>query len=168
MYKDNGRAGRDRTKEAKKLRKKKRREGKAGRKFGFFTGYDEKTQIGFVLLEGTGREALFRFGELEAAGVALPESLARMSFRCTQNSAGAIWVTDLKIEPHVVRKGRVKYFNRGEGFGFVTPDDGGKDVFLFITDVRVLGVTGLADKTPIEYVVVPDKRGVRARKLRLI
>ena len=47
--------------------------------------------------------------------------------------------------------GTVKWFNTTKGFGFIEPDDGGKDVFVHISAVERAGMTGLADNMKIEY-----------------
>ena len=47
--------------------------------------------------------------------------------------------------------GTVKWFNTTKGFGFIAPDEGGKDVFVHISAVERAGLTGLADNTKIEY-----------------
>jgi len=47
--------------------------------------------------------------------------------------------------------GTVKWFNATKGFGFIAPDEGGKDVFVHISAVERAGMTGLADNMKIEY-----------------
>jgi CspA family cold shock protein len=47
--------------------------------------------------------------------------------------------------------GTVKWFNTTKGFGFIAPDDGGKDVFVHISAVEQAGMTGLPDNTKISY-----------------
>ena len=46
--------------------------------------------------------------------------------------------------------GTVKWFNTTKGFGFIAPDDGGKDVFVHISAVERAGLTGLADNQKVE------------------
>jgi CspA family cold shock protein len=45
----------------------------------------------------------------------------------------------------------VKWFNATKGFGFIAPDDGGKDVFVHISAVERAGWTDLADDTKLSY-----------------
>ncbi|MGI3184349.1 MULTISPECIES: cold-shock protein [Nioella] len=47
--------------------------------------------------------------------------------------------------------GTVKWFNTTKGYGFIAPDDGGKDVFVHISAVERSGLTGLADNEKIGY-----------------
>ena len=47
--------------------------------------------------------------------------------------------------------GTVKWFNTTKGFGFIQPDDGGKDVFVHISAVERSGMTSLADNQKISY-----------------
>ena len=58
-----------------------------------------------------------------------------------------------------MNKGTVKFFNDGKGFGFITPDDGGKDVF-----VHVNGLNGasLNEGDKVSYDVEEGKKGLNA------
>ncbi|MDF1873309.1 cold-shock protein [Vannielia sp.] len=47
--------------------------------------------------------------------------------------------------------GTVKWFNTTKGFGFIAPDEGGKDVFVHISAVERAGLTGLADDQKISF-----------------
>ena len=47
--------------------------------------------------------------------------------------------------------GTVKWFNTTKGFGFIEPEDGGKDVFVHISAVERSGLTGLADNQKVTY-----------------
>jgi CspA family cold shock protein len=56
--------------------------------------------------------------------------------------------------------GTVKWFNTTKGYGFVQPDDGGKDVFIHITAVQAAGLQGLDDGQRLNYELETDeKRG---------
>ncbi|MBL4813810.1 MAG: cold-shock protein [Rhodobacteraceae bacterium] len=56
-------------------------------------------------------------------------------------------------------KGKVKWSNTGKGFGFIAPDDGGKDIFVHISAVEQSGLTGLADDQPIEFDLIEGRDG---------
>jgi len=47
--------------------------------------------------------------------------------------------------------GTVKWFNSEKGYGFIAPDDGGKDVFVHITAVRAAGLEGLKDNQKVSF-----------------
>ena len=54
--------------------------------------------------------------------------------------------------------GTVKWFNAQKGFGFIQPDDGGKDVFVHISAVERAGLNGLNEGQKISYELVADRR----------
>ena len=54
--------------------------------------------------------------------------------------------------------GTVKFFNTNKGFGFIQPDDGGKDAFVHISAVERSGLTGLNEGDKVNYELVPDRR----------
>ncbi len=55
--------------------------------------------------------------------------------------------------------GTVKWFNTTKGFGFIAPDDGGRDVFVHISAVEGAGLTGLADNQKVTYELQPGRDG---------
>jgi CspA family cold shock protein len=55
--------------------------------------------------------------------------------------------------------GTVKWFNTTKGFGFISPDDGGRDVFVHISAVERAGLTGLADNQKVTYELEPGRDG---------
>jgi cold shock protein len=54
--------------------------------------------------------------------------------------------------------GTVKWFNGQKGFGFIQPDDGGKDVFVHISAVERAGLSNLNEGQKITFDVVADRR----------
>lgn len=56
-------------------------------------------------------------------------------------------------------KGTVKWFNTTKGYGFIAPEDGGKDVFVHISAVEQAGMTGLADDQSIEFDLIEGRDG---------
>ena len=55
--------------------------------------------------------------------------------------------------------GTVKWFNATKGFGFIAPDEGGKDVFVHISAVERAGMTTLADNQKVAYELVEGRDG---------
>ncbi len=55
-------------------------------------------------------------------------------------------------------QGTVKWFNGQKGFGFIQPDDGGKDVFVHISAVERAGLKGLNEGQKIAFELVADRR----------
>lgn len=65
--------------------------------------------------------------------------------------------------------GTVKWFNTTKGFGFIAPDDGGKDVFVHISAVERAGLTGLNDNQKIEFEMQTGRDGrASASDLKLL
>lgn len=65
--------------------------------------------------------------------------------------------------------GTVKWFNTTKGYGFIAPDEGGKDVFVHISAVEKSGLTGLADNQKVEYDLAEGRDGRQmAGDLKLI
>jgi len=54
--------------------------------------------------------------------------------------------------------GTVKWFNGQKGFGFIQPDEGGKDVFVHISAVERAGMGNLNEGQKISYEVVADRK----------
>jgi cold shock protein len=54
--------------------------------------------------------------------------------------------------------GTVKWFNAEKGYGFIQPDEGGKDVFVHISAVEQAGMRYLQEGQKVDYEVVPDRR----------
>ena len=55
--------------------------------------------------------------------------------------------------------GTVKWFNTTKGYGFIEPADGGKDVFVHISQVQNSGLTGLADNQKVTFELIDGRDG---------
>jgi CspA family cold shock protein len=66
-------------------------------------------------------------------------------------------------------KGTVKFFNHSRGFGFIAPDDGGKDVFVHATALEKAGIGSVdeGDKVTFEIADDPRGRGKQATNIQL-
>lgn len=54
--------------------------------------------------------------------------------------------------------GKVKWFNDQKGYGFIAPDNGGKDVFVHISAVERAGLRSLAENQAVSFEVVADRK----------
>ena len=57
-----------------------------------------------------------------------------------------------------MKTGVVKFYNSQKGFGFIAPDDGGKDVFVHATALEAAGMRGLVEGQKISFDVESDRR----------
>ena len=64
--------------------------------------------------------------------------------------------------------GTVKFFNGERGYGFIKPDDGGRDVFVHITAVERAGLKDLTEGQRITFEVEPDKKGKGPKAVNLV
>ena len=64
--------------------------------------------------------------------------------------------------------GAVKFFNGERGYGFIKPDDGGRDVFVHITAVERAGLKSLVEGQHVTFDVEPDKKGKGPKAVNLV
>lgn len=65
--------------------------------------------------------------------------------------------------------GTVKFFNASKGYGFIEPDDGGKDAFVHISAVERAGLSGLADGQKVSYDLESGRDGkMSATNLQIV
>lgn len=64
--------------------------------------------------------------------------------------------------------GTVKWFNPNKGFGFIEPDEGGKDVFVHISAVEAAGIDRLNDGQKVSFEVQESRGKEAAADLKLV
>jgi cold shock protein len=66
-----------------------------------------------------------------------------------------------------VATGTVKWFNSNKGFGFIQPDNGGKDVFVHISAVEKAGLSNLNEGAKVSYEEMENRGKTSAENLRV-
>jgi CspA family cold shock protein len=74
-------------------------------------------------------------------------------------------VTYLK-EGRTMATGTVKWFNDAKGFGFITPDDGGEDLFAHFSAIQMNGFKSLKEGQKVQFDVVQGPKGKQASNIQ--
>ncbi|MCB1960525.1 MAG: cold-shock protein [Rhodocyclaceae bacterium] len=64
--------------------------------------------------------------------------------------------------------GTVKWFNDSKGFGFITPDGGGDDLFAHFSEIQGKGFRTLAENQRVEFEVKTGPKGLQAATIRAV
>ena len=78
---------------------------------------------------------------------------------------GSAW-NDVSRETPIMANGTVKWFNATKGFGFIQPEDGGKDVFVHISAVERAGLRGLNEGQQVNYELQNERGRTAAVNLK--
>jgi len=62
--------------------------------------------------------------------------------------------------------GTVKWFNDSKGFGFITPDGGGEDLFAHLSEINMQGFKTLKEGQKVSFEIVDGKKGKQAAKIQ--
>ncbi|WP_374665394.1 cold-shock protein [Ramlibacter sp.] len=62
--------------------------------------------------------------------------------------------------------GTVKWFNESKGYGFISPDGGGKDLFAHFREIRTEGYKTLAENARVQFDVAEGPKGLQAANIR--
>mgnify|MGYP006235816105 FL=1 len=64
--------------------------------------------------------------------------------------------------------GKVKWFDAKKGFGFITPDDGGKDAFLHVSALQAANVQSVSDGQAVSYELTEQRGKMAASEIALM
>lgn len=64
--------------------------------------------------------------------------------------------------------GKVKWFNDSKGFGFITPDDGGKDLFAHHSSIQMDGYKSLKEGQAVSFEVQQGQKGPAAANIKVV
>jgi Cold shock proteins len=151
--------------------------------------FNPEKGFGFVACEDGSGDAFLSMRSLEAAGFSGAEPGARIVVRLREGPKGnqvaeVLELEDLPPQPRAPRgpragggggfaprvpegpaeemAGTVKWYNRDKGFGFVQPDDGGRDVFVHASTLQRGGIADLAEGQRVNMSVVAGAKGREA------
>jgi cold shock protein len=143
--------------------------------------------FGFVTLEDGSQDAFLPMAVLRRAGYDDVREGASVSCEVGVGAKGPLVTNILNIDestattsaagsgfdrrgprPSTTLEGAVKWFEPDKGYGFISPDGGGKDVFIHITALRRSGVTALDPGQRVRVEVVDGKKGQEAERVTLI
>ncbi|GGH28545.1 cold-shock protein [Alsobacter metallidurans] len=68
----------------------------------------------------------------------------------------------------MTQQGVVKFFNSEKGYGFIKPDDGGRDIFVHVTAVSQSGLPALDQGQKVAFEIEPDKKGKGPKAVNLV
>ena len=86
----------------------------------------------------------------------------------TGESWGILPTHSTRIDDMTIETGTVKWFNEGKGFGFIAPDNGGKDVFAHFREIQGTGFRTLAENQRVEFELTQGQKGPQASRIRLV
>jgi CspA family cold shock protein len=92
----------------------------------------------------------------------------RRLLTCTGESWGIYSTHAARNDDMTTQTGTVKWFNESKGFGFITPDDGGKDLFAHFKEIQGNGFKTLNENQRVEYEVAQGPKGPQATRIRTI
>jgi cold shock protein len=118
----------------------------------------------FIHRLGARGSALFAGGQASAHGSPAPQ-LSLMRGVAVRAQRGYLCLSAI-LRVSVMATGTVKWFNLNKGYGFITPQDGGKDVFLHITAVQAAGLNSVNDGQKVSYDVVTERGKQAASNLK--
>jgi CspA family cold shock protein len=101
----------------------------------------------------------------EASG---PELFPSVNVQPSRQAVGADGGATTGRSFPMAMTGTVKFFNGERGYGFIKPDDGGRDVFVHITAVERAGLKSLNEGQRISFDVEPDKKGKGPKAVNLV
>jgi cold shock protein len=142
--------------------------------------------FGFVTPSDGSQDAFLPMAVLRRAGYEEVREGASITCEISAGAKGPLVTTVLNVDdstavapqsggfdrraprPAQTVEGAVKWFEPEKGYGFISPDGGGKDVFIHITALRRSGVTALAPGQKVRVEVVEGKKGLEADHITLL
>ena len=148
-------------------------------------GFNASKGFGFVTMADGSPDAFLPMAILRRAGYEDAREGASITCEVGAGAKGPLVTTVINIDlstavspgggpdrrgqrPSSTMEGAVKWFEPEKGYGFVSPDSGGKDVFIHITALRRSGLEALAPGQRVRVAVVDGRKGLEADSIALV
>ena len=142
--------------------------------------------FGFVTLSDGSQDAFLPMAILRRAGYEDAYEGASIICEISAGAKGPLVTTVLNLDnstavapasggidrrgarPSQTMEGAVKWFEAEKGYGFISPDGGGKDIFIHVTALRRSGVAALAPGQRVRVEAVEGRKGLEADRITLL
>ena len=108
----------------------------------------------------------FQYSLLAPSGASQWQSIPFLDFRDPFPRSGSPQAFDMKEVK--MSKGTVKWFNDAKGFGFITPEDGSKDLFAHHSEIQMDGFKSLKEGQAVEFDATQGAKGPAASRIRAV
>jgi CspA family cold shock protein len=108
----------------------------------------------------------FRHSLLAPSGASQWQSIPFLDLRDPLPGSG--FAPGNRNEEVKMSKGTVKWFNDAKGFGFITPEDGGKDLFAHHSEIQMDGFKSLKEGQAVEFEATQGAKGPAASRIRAV
>jgi cold shock protein len=79
---------------------------------------------------------------------------------------GEVWSKNHCFETEKMAAGKVKWFNDAKGFGFITPDEGGEDLFAHFSEIQMKGFKSLQENQQVTFDLKQGPKGKQAANIQ--
>jgi CspA family cold shock protein len=92
-------------------------------------------------------------------GIGLAYSPVPREYLLKKSARDIVFLRPVRAEGAEVSTGKVKWFNGKKGFGFIVPDDGGEDLFVHHSEIKMDGYADLREGQSVEFEIGQGKKG---------
>ena len=128
--------------------------------------FNPERGFGFVTVSDGSPDAFIHISKLNGEQTLAPGK--RLRVRVGSTARGAEVTEVLSIEPDQSVRGVVKWFRADKGFGFINPDDGGREIFVSLRIVQFAGLGTLSEGQRVDVTISQAIKGPEATSVKVI